>query len=280
MPNPWFRFYSETLRDRKIEHLARVTGQPKTLLLGVWVTLLSLANDSPIPGALLLTEDIPLAVNDLSMELGMDADTTGGIIDALIGLRMLMLEAGVYCITNWEKRQFKSDSSQERVRAYRERKAQSQAGDGNDTVTLHVTPPSVSVSDSVSESSGVVRAVEKPNGQAYTNILARWAALFPNRPHPTENNKALREKATRRLKDDDFLQNWDAALVRMTRADPWVFEKAWFTLNWFLANDENWRKCYDGNYDRKGSPPPSGMAVGLEPEDYVDPDLFFAGGKR
>jgi hypothetical protein len=124
------------------------------------------------------------------------------------------------------------------------------------------------------------RKADNPSGQAYTNILERWATLFPTRPHPTENNKALREKATRRLKDDDFLKNWDAALVRMTRADPWVFEKAWFTLNWFLANDENWRKCYDGNYDRKGSPSPSAMAVGLELDEVQDPDLFFAGGKQ
>lgn len=249
MPNPWFRFYSETLRDRKIEHLARVTGQSKTLLIGVWVTLLSLANDSPIPGALLLTEDIPLAIGDLAMELGLDVDATGGIIDALLGLRMLTFENGVYCVTNWEKRQFKSDSSQERVRAYRERKAQSQAGDGNDTVTLHVTPPSVSVS--VSESSGEVRESEKSNAPAYTDILARWSELFPNRPHPTERNKALRAKALTRMEDADFRDGWDAALVRMTRAGPFVKDGAWFTLNWFLDNDGNWRKCADGNYDDK-----------------------------
>ena len=48
MPNPWFRFYSETLRDRKLERIARVTGQPRALIIGVWVTILSLANDSPI----------------------------------------------------------------------------------------------------------------------------------------------------------------------------------------------------------------------------------------
>jgi len=258
MPNPWFRFYSETLRDRKIEHLARVTGQPKTLLLGVWVTLLSLANDSPIPGALLLTEDIPLAVNDLSMELGMDADTTGGIIDALIGLRMLMLEAGVYCITNWEKRQFKSDSSQERVRAYRERKAQSQAGDGNDTVTLHVTPPSVSASES--ESSGVQSELDE---KAYAVVLSKWAQLMPGKPQPRANNTTLRKKALTRLEDAYFRDNWEKALARAARST-YLAGEGWFNLGWFLHNADNWEKCLSGNYDdkkRKEDPPPKPRKV-------------------
>ena len=55
-----------------------------------------------------------------------------------------------------------------------------------------------------------------------------------------------------RMKDDDFRKNWDAALVQMTRASAWALKETdWFTLNWFLANDENWRKCADGNYDDK-----------------------------
>jgi hypothetical protein len=185
-----------------------------------------------------------------------------------------------FAIQNWDK--YQGDTTREAPTNYPEPSIDSFTINSRPTPELVLTSASyaASASASESESSGVVHAIEKPNGQAYTNILERWAALFPNRPHPTENNKALREKAARRLKDDDFLKNWDAALVRMTRADPWVFEKAWFTLNWFLANDENWRKCYDGNYDRKGSPALSGMAVGLELDEVQDPDLFFAGGKQ
>ena len=54
------------------------------------------------------------------------------------------------------------------------------------------------------------------------------------------------------MKDDDFRKNWAAALVQMTHASAWALKETdWFTLNWFLANDENWRKCADGNYDDK-----------------------------
>jgi hypothetical protein len=58
---------------------------------------------------------------------------------------------GAICISNWDRRQFKSDSSVDRVRRFRENKRKDE--DGNDGVTLHETLPSVSVSvsDSVSE---------------------------------------------------------------------------------------------------------------------------------
>ena len=59
----------------------------------------------------------------------------------------------------------------------------------------------------------------------------------------------MRKKASIRLKDDDFRDNWGAALERMTHMNKWVRSKKWFTPYWFLANDENWRKCLDGNYD-------------------------------
>jgi hypothetical protein len=33
---PWFRFYSEALNDRKIARVARTTGKDRALVLGVW----------------------------------------------------------------------------------------------------------------------------------------------------------------------------------------------------------------------------------------------------
>ena len=103
--------------------------------------------------------------------------------------------------------------------------------------------------DSEKNKPSVADATRAPS--EYPKIAARWAELFPDRPHPTERNKALRAKTATRMKDGNFPGRWEAALVRMTNADSWVLEKSWFTLNWFLANDENWRKCADGNYDDK-----------------------------
>lgn len=131
MAQPWFRFYSETLNDRKIAHLVRVTQQPKALVIGVWATILALANDSPIRGVLLLTEDIPLTFNDLARETGLDADSMQTFILELERLNMMSMEDGAYCLINWDKRQFASDNVTERVRRWRARQKQDEDSDGN-----------------------------------------------------------------------------------------------------------------------------------------------------
>ena len=107
-----------------------------------------------------------------------------------------------------------------------------------------------------------------------SDILTRWSTLFPEKPQPTERNKALRSKAATRWKDTEFRERWEKALVRASRSS-FCRDGAWFTLNWFLANDENWRKAADGNYDTKRGAPPSAVAVALDPSEVMDPDAFF-----
>lgn len=167
MANAWFRFYSETLRDRKLERIARVTGQPKALLMGVWVTLLALANDSPERGILLLTDDIPLVFDDLCLETGVDTETLNPIIERFIAMEMLSFEDDIYYITNWGKRQFKSDSSAERVKRYRARKAENKERDGNDAVTLQEQLSNAPESETESET-------EKDKGAGAPSSFDDW----------------------------------------------------------------------------------------------------------
>ena len=154
---PWFRFYSEVIRDRKLEYITRATRQPKAIIVGAWAVLLALANDSPEAGLLLLTEDIPLTLRDFEMETGLPADLISELVEQFITLDLLSAEdvsgETVYCIANWHKRQYKSDSSTERVQRYRERKAAKGGAvtgnsappppepDSNDDETLHGTLP-------------------------------------------------------------------------------------------------------------------------------------------
>ncbi len=121
MPHPWFRLYSETIRDRKIDYAANAAQVPRPLILGVWTTLLCLANDSPIRGTLLLAKDIPLTEAMLCKETGLTSDALGPILKAFEGLGMVSIENFVVSISNWDSRQFESDSSTERTREYRER---------------------------------------------------------------------------------------------------------------------------------------------------------------
>jgi len=141
---PWFRFYSEALTDRKIERICRATQENKRSILGAWTTLMALANSSPIRGVLLLTEDKPFTIDDIADEWGDDLDTTKRLLDQFIDFQMIDTdEQGAIYITNWDKRQFSSDSSTARVRAFRERQRQEaetvtpDGCDGNGDETLH-----------------------------------------------------------------------------------------------------------------------------------------------
>ena len=137
-PQPWFRCYSEILHDRKIERICRETKTPKAYIMGVWNVLLILANDSPVRGALLLTEDIPLTFDDLALETGLDDETLQEMLDQFQRMQMLAKDEDIYYITNWGKRQYASDSSTERVRQWREKQrlaSDNSSGETSDDVT-------------------------------------------------------------------------------------------------------------------------------------------------
>ena len=133
---PWFRFYSEALNDRKIKYVCRATGQPKATVIGTWAMLMALASDSPVRGALLLTVEIPFKLEDLAGELELPRDVTASLLQQFEQFDMLHLEGEVYCLTHWDKRQFTSDDSSERVRRYRERQGQSPSPECNGDETL------------------------------------------------------------------------------------------------------------------------------------------------
>jgi predicted transcriptional regulator len=120
---PWFRFYNETLGDRKIAYIAQETGQPKGIIMGLWSTILTIASSSPQRGILLFTENKPITIQHLCFETGFDIELVTELLEALLGMELLSIDdMGIYSVTNWGKRQFTSDHSTERVRKHREAK--------------------------------------------------------------------------------------------------------------------------------------------------------------
>jgi hypothetical protein len=119
---PWFRFYSEILSDRKLQRIGRATGQPAVTIIGAWSIILAIANDSPERGVLLLDEDRPWLAEDLADEFGLDLATTERLLQEFQDWHMLHTEGVALCVTNWQQRQFSSDSSTERVNLHRQRK--------------------------------------------------------------------------------------------------------------------------------------------------------------
>jgi hypothetical protein len=105
----WFRFYSEALDDPKVQ---RLPGD----LFKAWVNLLCLANEQEERGTLPPLDDIAfrLRLDHLKAE------------DALTGLRRAGLlehntDTDEYRVHAWDKRQYASDLSTDRVRKFREK---------------------------------------------------------------------------------------------------------------------------------------------------------------
>ncbi len=91
----------------------------------------------------------------------------------------------------------------------------------------------------------------EPNGSgfcSYCQTRHSYKQFFPKRRQPQAKNTKLRIKFNTRMKSADFKELHIKALER---AAPSVFlaNGGWFDFGWFVKNDENWRKCYDGNYD-------------------------------
>ena len=111
----WFRMYSEALEDPKVQKL---TGD----LFKFWVNLLCLT--SKLEGKLPSNSDI-------AFSLRMTEKTTNKMLLELEASGLLdRTDAGLQP-HNWESRQFKSDTSNERVKRHRER---------HRNVTCNVTP--------------------------------------------------------------------------------------------------------------------------------------------
>jgi len=123
MTLPWFRFYSEALRDRKLEYACRAASQPKFAVLAVWTALLCLANESPERGSLLIAEDMPVTASVVAGEIEMPEETVRAILAALEQLRRIESYDGVIVIRNWDKRQFASDDVTNRVRRWRAKRS-------------------------------------------------------------------------------------------------------------------------------------------------------------
>jgi len=274
MANQWFRFYSETLRDRKLERIARATGNDKVTLLGIWITLLSLANDSPERGVLLLVDNIPLTFDDFCYETEIDSDQLQPIIERFIKFDMLSCDDGIYYITNWGKRQFKSDTSKERVQRYRERKAQENGEPSNDTVTLLQQPSNAPESETESETESEQNQNKTPLRAFFEELSTAWHNYYPDkRQYGYDTVKA---KIAARYKDTGFRENWTEALLKSCNVKALRDEK-WFSFEYLIRNNTNYLKLLDGTFafkdgtQRTDREPPKLAKVAIAD----DPDNFF-----
>jgi hypothetical protein len=119
----WFRFYDDALNDPKVQRLS-----PD--LFKAWVNLLCLASRSG--GEL-------KSIADVAFSLRLSEVKAAAVITSLVTKGLLdKKEDGYFAPHNWDRRQYKSDVSNERVQRHRERHRN---GECNVTQTVTVTPP-------------------------------------------------------------------------------------------------------------------------------------------
>lgn len=113
MANQWCRLYRETITDPK---LSRLTACQRH----VWTVLMCLAIDGD--GVVQIADGIGYTHDEIAQLAAATDDDVTLALDWFKRAGMVELgDGGVMTLVNWDSRQFKSDTSAERTRKYRER---------------------------------------------------------------------------------------------------------------------------------------------------------------
>ena len=139
----WFRFYTEAVSDKKLRRIARDNGESMAHVLGVWTIVLSMASDSPVRGTLLISDDVPATIDDISDAAGCNVTETflKLLVTGLVTVGVTNDGHKVYSVPAWDKRQFESDSSATRVKRHRERKKAAKKGENVTPVKRYSNAP-------------------------------------------------------------------------------------------------------------------------------------------
>lgn len=170
MAGLWLRLYTEIRNDRKLRRLSPAQRW-------LWVVILTIAKESPSPGCLLLSEGVPVTIEDLADDAAISLDQVQQGIEAFEAQRMIEQIDGVWYLVNWDKRQFVSDNSTERVKKHRQKKQQNETlQDRCNDVT--VTPPETETD--------IYTTTATADARGEQNIYRRFEQEFGRPLSPTE----------------------------------------------------------------------------------------------
>ena len=110
----WFRMYNETALDPKFRYIAAQTGVSPVIVIGAWTAMLCHASaQPPAERGTLKGWDARI----MAFDLGIEPAVLMRIQAAMEGL---LLDRDK--VLAWDRRQFESDTSRERTKAWRDRK--------------------------------------------------------------------------------------------------------------------------------------------------------------
>lgn len=265
----WFRFYADAMRHPKVAKLPDATFR-------LWVQLMCVAaeNNGRIPSAA-----------DLKFMLNRRLDHLLKGLDDLIRASLIDPLGDGYEPHSWNERQYKSDTSTDRVRKHREKRNVSETPPETEAETD--IEPSVLANSGSPDEHGCHDEVipANPSGQGcggeavpakpkigaahIDEAFGQWNKAAIDRGWPTLRvmTDARRKKLASRLKAHGP-DGWREALViayrsQMLSASP---PPTWFNFDWLVKNDENLLKVLEGNYSRA---PSSGFEKRQQTQEYV-----------
>lgn len=200
--NRWFRFYAEALDDPKVQKLDPVTFKQ-------WINLLCLAcrHDGRLPSH-----------DDIAFALRLDIIGTESLLDRLLIAGLIDVAKGGpngshIAPHGWAKRQYKSDTSNERVKRYRQRH-------GNKTVT---PPETDTEAETEVTPNGVCASGDAPPPLTTKEVIAEWNTLATDCDLPVVRKTTdARLQALRvRLRQYPDLEDWQRAF-RHIKSTPFL----------------------------------------------------------
>ncbi len=111
---PWFRMYTEIKDDPKLQ---RLDFSARWL----WVVVLCIAAGSPARGRLLIAAGVPYTLSEIAREADLPEPDAREYLEQMASMRMVGWNGDTLCVLNWDKRQFQSDTSTDRVKRHRRR---------------------------------------------------------------------------------------------------------------------------------------------------------------
>jgi len=226
MANSWLRLWHEMPNDPKWRTIARISGQPISLVQAIYIHLLVSASRNVTRGHVDVTNE------DLASALDSDDDAISAVLNAMQG-RVLDDDY----LTGWERRQPKREdlqrvdngakSAAQRKRDQRDRERQ-QNQQNNDVTESHALSPNVTLDkdkdtekeEETTQTADAVRAAAASSRLApepglkkqidcpYSELAALYATHFPHKRQP--RTLSARRKAL-------LLKGWKHGLVTRKR---------------------------------------------------------------
>lgn len=165
----------------------------RAAVLGIWIAILALANDSPERGRLLVAAGVPVTAETIADETGIECNVIVTLLDRFSNMGMLYNDGNCLCITNWGTRQFDGDSSTERVRKHRTKNVAPDVTRCNGFSNVTVTPPDTDTetdTDSLGDS-GVGGNSLRETLTSPTQTPSKPKTVKPQKPPPQPPHPAI-----------------------------------------------------------------------------------------